>query len=84
MPAFRRTDRGCEAAVDRAAFAVPVPLAPPMAPASAGLPFHRAGAVYDGKVDGWSTLAYKDGARVRLISRNAALTHTAPSSELAA
>jgi bifunctional non-homologous end joining protein LigD len=33
-------------------------------------PFHRPGWVYEEKVDGWRILAYKDGARVRLLSRN--------------
>ena len=33
-------------------------------------PFHRDGWVYEEKVDGWRILAYKDGDRVRLISRN--------------
>jgi bifunctional non-homologous end joining protein LigD len=33
-------------------------------------PFHRDGWVYEEKVDGWRMLVYKDGARVRLVSRN--------------
>jgi ATP-dependent DNA ligase len=33
-------------------------------------PFHRDGWIYEEKIDGWRILAYKDGARVRLISRN--------------
>jgi hypothetical protein len=33
-------------------------------------PFHRPGWVYEEKYDGWRMVAYKDGARVRLISRN--------------
>jgi bifunctional non-homologous end joining protein LigD len=33
--------------------------------------FHRPGWVYEEKVDGWRVLAYKDGAGVRLVSRNA-------------
>lgn len=32
-------------------------------------PFHRDGWVYEEKVDGWRMLAYKDGRRVRLVSR---------------
>jgi len=42
----------------------------PMAPTQVREPFHRDGWVYEEKVDGWRMLAYKDGARVRLISRN--------------
>jgi bifunctional non-homologous end joining protein LigD len=33
-------------------------------------PFHRPGWIYEEKVDGWRLLAYKHGARVRLLSRN--------------
>jgi bifunctional non-homologous end joining protein LigD len=33
-------------------------------------PFHRDGWVFEEKVDGWRMLAYKDGQRVRLVSRN--------------
>jgi bifunctional non-homologous end joining protein LigD len=33
-------------------------------------PFHRRGWVYEEKVDGWRIVAYKDGDRVRLVSRN--------------
>jgi bifunctional non-homologous end joining protein LigD len=53
-----------------------------MAPTLARPPFHRPGWVYEEKVDGWRMLAYKDGARVRLISRNA-VDHTARFRELA-
>jgi bifunctional non-homologous end joining protein LigD len=42
----------------------------PMAPTFVRKPFHRDGWVYKEKVDGWRMLAYKDGARVRLVSRN--------------
>jgi ATP-dependent DNA ligase len=54
-----------------------------MAPALVRPPFHREGWVYEEKVDGWRMLAYKDGARVRLISRNT-VDHTARFRELAA
>src|SRR5215813_341759 len=42
----------------------------PMAPTLVREPFHRDGWVYEEKVDGWRLLGYKDGNRVRLISRN--------------
>ena len=61
---------------------VPVPLAP-MAPMLLRPPFHRDGWVYEEKVDGWRMLAYKDGHRVRLISRNA-VDHTWRFADLAA
>jgi bifunctional non-homologous end joining protein LigD len=41
-----------------------------MAPTQVREPFHRDGWVFEEKVDGWRMLAYKDGSRVRLISRN--------------
>jgi bifunctional non-homologous end joining protein LigD len=41
-----------------------------MAPTLVREPFHRDGWVYEEKVDGWRMLAYKDGARVRLVSRS--------------
>jgi ATP-dependent DNA ligase len=40
-----------------------------MAPTLVREPFHRDGWVYEEKVDGWRMLAYKDGSRVRLLSR---------------
>ena len=54
-----------------------------MAPTLVRPPFQRDGFVYEEKVDGWTMLAYKDGRRVRLISRNA-VDHTARFRELAA
>ena len=54
-----------------------------MAPTLARPSFHRDGWVYEEKVDGWRIVAYKDGARVCLISRNA-VDHTARFRELAA
>jgi bifunctional non-homologous end joining protein LigD len=42
----------------------------PMAPTLVRAPFHRPGWIYEEKVDGYRMLAYKDGARVRLVSRN--------------
>jgi bifunctional non-homologous end joining protein LigD len=41
-----------------------------MAPTLVREAFHRSGWVYEEKVDGWRIVAYKDGARVRLVSRN--------------
>jgi bifunctional non-homologous end joining protein LigD len=41
----------------------------PMIPTQVPEPFHRDGWVYEEKVDGWRILAYKDGNRVRLVSR---------------
>jgi ATP-dependent DNA ligase len=40
----------------------------PIIPTSAP-PAHRAGWVYEEKVDGWRIVAYKDGSHVRLIGR---------------
>jgi bifunctional non-homologous end joining protein LigD len=43
----------------------------PQAPTLVREPFHRDGGwVYEEKVDGWHIIAYKDGERVRLVSRN--------------
>jgi bifunctional non-homologous end joining protein LigD len=55
----------------------------PMAPTLARAPFHRDGWVFEEKVDGWRILAYKDGARVRLVSRNGR-DHTRRFADLAA
>ena len=54
-----------------------------MAPAQVREPFHRDGWVFEGKVDGWRILAYKDGGRVRLVSRNGR-DHTRRFAEIAA
>src|SRR5215510_6767613 len=42
----------------------------PKAPTQVREPFHRDAWIYEEKADGWRLLAYKDGARVRLVSRN--------------
>jgi len=47
-----------------------LPLYTPTAPTLVRKPFHRDGWVYEEKVDGWRILAYEDGDRVRLVSRN--------------
>jgi bifunctional non-homologous end joining protein LigD len=41
-----------------------------MSPTLVREPFHRDGWIYEENVDGWRILAYKDGPRVRLVSRN--------------
>jgi hypothetical protein len=40
-----------------------------MQPELASEPFHLDGWVYEEKLDGWRMIAYKDGPRVRLVSR---------------
>jgi ATP-dependent DNA ligase len=45
-----------------------IPQYTPMAPTLVRAPFHRPGWVCEEKVDGWRILAYKDGARVRLMT----------------
>ena len=47
-----------------------------------GKPFHRPDWIYEEKYDGWRMLAFKNGARVRLISRQN-VDHTARFRELA-
>jgi len=41
----------------------------PMQPTLVRQPFHRAGWIWEEKYDGWRMLAFKDGQRVRLVSR---------------
>jgi bifunctional non-homologous end joining protein LigD len=41
-----------------------------MVPTLVREPFHRPGWVYEEKVDGYRMLAYREGKRVRLVSRN--------------
>jgi hypothetical protein len=48
---------------------VPLPAIAPMQPTLIAKPFHREGWVYEEKVDGYRMVAYKDGDRVQLISR---------------
>src|SRR5207245_1133978 len=64
------------------AVALPFPLVP-MAATSIQKPFHRDGWAYEEKIDGWRILAYKDGRRVRLVSRKG-VDHTDRFPELAA
>jgi hypothetical protein len=49
-----------------------VPRYAPMIPTLVAKPFHREGWVYEEKIDGYRMLAYKDGRKVRLVSRNGA------------
>jgi bifunctional non-homologous end joining protein LigD len=60
-----------------------VPKYAPMSPTLVREPFHRDGWVYEEKIDGWRILAYKDGQRVHLLSRNGR-DHTRPFPDLAA
>ena len=48
-----------------------------------GKPFHRPGWIYEEKYDGWRMMAFKDGRRVRLVSRQH-VDHTERFRELAA
>ena len=54
----------------------------PMIPTIVPKPFRRDGWVFEEKVDGYRMLAYKDGGRVRLVSRNG-VDHTKRYSDVA-
>src|SRR4051794_17220513 len=43
---------------------------PPMLASEVKQPFHTPGWIYEEKYDGYRAIAYKDGPRVRIISRN--------------
>ena len=60
-----------------------IPQYTPMAPTLVREPFHRDGWAYEEKVDGLRILAYKDGPRVRLVSRNG-VDHTKRFGDVAA
>lgn len=59
-----------------------LPQVVPIIPTSAA-PSHRAGWIYEEKVDGWRIVAYKDRAHVRLIGRRG-VDHRGRFPELAA
>ena len=46
-----------------------------MQPTLVSRPFHREGLVYEEKVDGYRMVAHKDGAAVKLVSRQG-IDHT--------
>jgi bifunctional non-homologous end joining protein LigD len=54
-----------------------------MAPTLVREPFHRAGWIYEEKVDGWRIIAYKDRDSVRLVSRSG-VDHSRRSRDIAA
>src|SRR4030095_6006829 len=54
-----------------------------MQPTQVRQAFHREGWLYEEKIDGWRMLAYKDGRKVRLESRNG-VDHTRRFPQLAA
>jgi len=54
-----------------------------MAPTLMRPPFLRDGWIYEEKVDGWRMLAYRDGSRVRHVSRRA-VDHTTRFRDVAA
>jgi bifunctional non-homologous end joining protein LigD len=54
-----------------------------MHPTQVREPFHRPGWVFEEKIDGWRMAAYKDGKRVRLLSRSG-VDHSARFPELVA
>jgi bifunctional non-homologous end joining protein LigD len=60
-----------------------IPKYSPMIPTLVRQPFHRDGWVYEEKVDGWRIIAYKEGTRVRLVSRKG-VTHSGRFGEIAA
>ena len=48
---------------------MPLPAVALMHPTLIHRPIHHEGWIYEEKVDGWRMVAYKDGAKIRLISR---------------
>ena len=66
----------------RAILAPVMPHVTVMQPTLVREPFHRDGYVYEEKVDGWRIVACKEGAHVRLVSRNG-VDHTSRFPEIA-
>ena len=77
MPSTRDPTRGCE-------FGYSSRRAEPRRPHSVRptKPFHRDGYLFEDKYDGWRMLAYKNGRRVRLVSRRG-VDHTERFAEIA-
>jgi ATP-dependent DNA ligase len=73
---------GVAAMVEWSAVSRNHPAISPMHPTLVREPFHRHGWIFEEKYDGWRMLAFKDGAGVRLVSRNGR-DHTARFSDIA-
>src|SRR5438045_1747682 len=79
----RGPDPPCLGTLVDCPFVTRVPAVQPMHPTLVREPFHRDGWVYERKEDGWRMLAFKEGRRVRLISRRG-IDHTARFADIAA
>src|SRR5215813_15153429 len=80
---MRRWPRVCLTARRQFPVSTNLPHVTPMFATLAAKPFHRDGWVFEEKVDGWRILAYKDGGRVRFLSRHG-VDHTQRFPQLAA
>ena len=79
--ASRRPPRSAAAHPDRASDRIPFRVRPMLA-TLVDEPFHRPGWVFEEKYDGYRILAYKEGSRVSLLSRNG-LDRTSTFAEIA-
>ena len=79
--ASRRPPRSAAAHPDRASDRIPFRVRPMLA-TLVDEPFHRPGWVFEEKYDGYRILAYKEGSRVALLSRNG-LDRTSTFAEIA-